>query len=65
MRLPEFTAEASLNRMSDAYRMVWTASDSTGKVLPALPSRTSCEWICARHPDSLLCLRCEVWYPDI
>lgn len=45
MRLPEFTAEASLYKISEQYHMVNVASTaSISQVVPAMPCCSACEW---------------------
>jgi len=50
MRLPEFTAQASLGRTSPAYRALsfWSgAAVTSSAVFPSLaPIRPNCTWVC-------------------
>ncbi len=57
MRIPQFTAEASIPRPHPGYRARPLKVDASG-VVPSLPSAASCEYAattCEQHPGSPAC----------
>ena len=57
MRIPQFTAEASISRPHPGHCAQPLRMDATG-VVPSLPGAQACEWAanrCEQQPRSLAC----------
>lgn len=46
MRVPKFTAEASLYESNGRYRETGTASSAMDQIVPAIPLCSNCDFVC-------------------
>ena len=53
MRMPGFTAEASIYQTSKGYRMAAAGATLIAQVVPALPCCSGCDYV---YDDCLVCL---------
>jgi hypothetical protein len=58
MRMPGFSAEATLYKTSQPYRELKAAATSADRVVAAMRCCETCDLLCELHPNSQSCRLC-------